>query len=367
LADAVGIEFSSAVAGHLFDENATSFNGMPLTPSIHKKYLETIRSNCNSATIHSAVYWDGCEFEPGKEEQGCIDFVRRQIEALNKLGIDKIRGHPLIYPKYSPQWLKKGVYNGEIKREQLITYMQQHIKSLVNRWRGKITEWIVVNEPYNHFGDPHDPLKGDNDFFQDVIGDEYIDLAFLEVRGLDPDAKLILNDSFNHASRGYHSVFHISQAETTRKTREIVSRLKDKGLIDGVGLQMHLDGANAPDTEDVINTMQSYHIPVYVTEFDVDMRNVLGTQEERLTRQAQIYADSLNALLQSGVGYGFCVWEYGDKYSWLENPQFGGVANADPTPFDDNFEPKPAYYALYEVLSHFVAQKSIATTTPKMP
>lgn len=365
LADAAGIEFGSAISSPLFDENATSFNSIALTSSIHQNYLETLKNYCNSATIHAAVYWEGCELEQGKEEQGCIDFVRRQIETLNKLGIEKIRGHPLIYPRYSPSWLRKGVYNGEVKKEQLIVYMQQHIESLVSRWRGKITEWVVVNEPYRHWGNPLDPSKGDHDFFQNVIGDEYIDMAFQITRDLDSKAILIFNDTLNHASHGFHSIFNVSQALNTKQTRKIVSRLKEKGLIDGVGMQMHLDGANPPDKEDVIETIRSYGVPVYVTEFDVDMRNVRGTQEERLAQQAQIYADSLAACLQSGIGNGFCVWEYGDKYSWLEDPQFGGVGNADPTPYDDNLEPKPAYYALYNVLSQYaLAQESTATATP---
>jgi endo-1,4-beta-xylanase len=101
------------------------------------------------------------------------------------------------------------------------------------------------------------------------------------------------------------------------------------GLIDGVGLQMHLDGSAPPAKEAVIATMRSYALPVYVTEFDVNMTHVGGTQSDTDALQASVYRDMLEACLESGVCKSFTVWGIGDKYSWPQAYQ--SLPNADPT------------------------------------
>jgi endo-1,4-beta-xylanase len=174
------------------------------------------------------------------------------------------------------------------------------------------------------------------DVFYKKFGFDYIDLAFQIARETDPSAKLIYNAGDNETSA----------APTTQQTRLIVDRLRAKGLIDGVGLEMHLDATQTYDKEDVITTMKSYGVPVHVTEIDVDLTNVKGAQEERYARQAQVYGDMLSACLESGVCKSFSVWGIGDKNSWLERES----SNADPTLFDDNLNPKPAYFAILNAL-----------------
>jgi endo-1,4-beta-xylanase len=204
----------------------------------------------------------------------------------------------------------------------------------------------VVNEPYIY------PYRL-NDVFYNTIGLEYIEIAFQAAREADPTATLIYNDSDNHSSSGI----------ITNLSREIVQRLKEEGLIDGVGLQMHLDGSNPPDKDDVITTMRSYDVPVYVTEFDVNMKNVYGTVEEKYEIQAKIYGDMIEACLESNVCKSFSVWGIGDHYSWIETQQWYQhySKEGDPTMYDDSWQPKPAYYAMLEVLSLFDEQDNASS------
>ena len=117
-------------------------------------------------------------------------------------------------------------------------------------------------------------------------------------------------------------------------------------------MQMHLNGDTPPDKQDVILTMRSYGVPVYITEFDVDLRDVPGTMGERFALQANIYQEMLEACLESGVCESFTVWGIRDNLSWLEWPidSTRTSPEADPTPFDDDLQPKPAYTALFGVL-----------------
>ncbi|MDZ4159426.1 MAG: endo-1,4-beta-xylanase, partial [Anaerolineaceae bacterium] len=82
-----------------------------------------------------------------------------------------------------------------------------------------------------------------------------------------------------------------------------------------------------------------------------DLSNVQGSNEERFAKQAKIYGDVLTACINSKVCNSFTVWEIVDKYSWLE--QNLGKPNADATLFDDNMQPKPAYFAIKDILEKY--------------
>ena len=82
---------------------------------------------------------------------------------------------------------------------------------------------------------------------------------------------------------------------------------------------MHLQGSNPPDKQDVISTMKSYDIPVYVTEFDVNMKDVGGTQEDRFSQQAIIYKNMLEAALELEACKDFLIFGLVDKLSVWEN------------------------------------------------
>ncbi|MFZ5845270.1 MAG: endo-1,4-beta-xylanase, partial [Patescibacteria group bacterium] len=132
---------------------------------------------------------------------------------------------------------------------------------------------------------------------------------------------------------------------------EIVTRLARQGLIDKVGLQMHIDNQSmraSPD--DVVRTIRSYGIPAAATEFDVDLRDEDGTERDRLTLQAQVYESMIRAALRSGVIKDVGFWGYGDALTGIDSSEFGGTHNADPTMWDWSDRPKPAYYAVRKVL-----------------
>jgi endo-1,4-beta-xylanase len=83
------------------------------------------------------------------------------------------------------------------------------------------------------------------------------------------------------------------------------------------------------------------------------MKDVPGTQEERYAKQAEIYKEMLEACLESGVCKSFTVWGIGDKYSWIETQEWYSEYSPEgiPTLFDDNLKPKPAYFAIRDILA----------------
>ena len=304
--------------------------GVVLMPGLwqNAQWRRIVTREFNALTIDWGMYWKEIEPERG---QFVFDTVDEQVAFAQTDGM-RVRGHPLLYgtdPTNAsiPDWLKTGGFS----RTQLVAIIQEHVRQIVSRYRGRVTAWVVVNESYV-------PPWRTADFFYNAVGSDYISIAFAAARASDPNAVLLYNDYDNH----------LPNSATTQLTRQIVTQLKPQGLIDGVGLQMHLDGANPPDKQDVIATMRSYGVPVYVTEFDIDLQNVPGSEADRLAVQARIAADMAQASRESGVCRGFSCWDIGDKYSWI-NWQVGH-AKGEATPLDDSLFPKPMWYAVIDAM-----------------
>ena len=274
------------------------------------------------------VMWHSME-----KQRGSVDYAPVQndlyIASRNSM---KTLGHALVWGSKVPEWLKRGNFT----RDETIQLMQDRIRDIMTRFRFK--EYVVVNEAY-----------GSNDFLNQKIGPDYVDIAFKTARETDPSAKLIYNDYDNHSQNS--TTFGPSRY---RNTKGVVDRLASNGLIDKVGLEMILFYPKIPSVDDVTQTMQSYGIPVVVTEFGVNIKDLEGTQEQRYQKQAKIYADMLTAAINSGVCKDFVVFLAGDKISpWETELSLPGASSEnDPTPFDDNFQPKPAYFAMLDVLKN---------------
>jgi endo-1,4-beta-xylanase len=239
--------------------------------------------------------------------------------------------HLLIWPSRIPDWLRNGNYS----REQIMDFLKNWVKNTMKRYP-QIKVWEVVNE------------YGNNDFFQQRLGNDYLLEVFRVAREARPDAILIYNDFANHSliDRNFPN------GQRTNHTQKVVETLRRQGLIDGVGIQMILYADNIPNKEDIVNTLRSYGIPVYITEFQVIMTNFKGNKEQRLLRQAEIYKMVCQAIIESGVSNTIIFFNQSDKVSPWENdpnlPQYS--PNADPTLFDDNYQPKLAYYAVLQAL-----------------
>jgi endo-1,4-beta-xylanase len=304
-------------------ESKQMYIGTYFPPSAfsNTSWRELVGKEFNLAVIYAGITWcdierqqDNFNFKSADQQ---VQFARSQDMA--------VCGHAIIFPEDLPDWLRFSGFNND----EIVAALENHVTGVVSRYKDQVDMWIPVEEATLIY-------HGQPDFLYDKLGLEYIDIVYRIVRDIDPEATLLYNDYGNHSSDGI----------TTEFTREIVQRLKSQDLIDGVGLEMHLDGDDPPDKQDMIATMQSYGIPVHITEMDVDIKNFTGSMEERYEKQAAIYRDVIEAFLESGVGESYSVFGMCDKYSWLNYLS----SNVDPTLFDNELNPKPAYFALHDAL-----------------
>ncbi len=317
-------------------------NEMDNSNMVKPQEIEILRSNfdlLSTGEFTWAGFWlgpDQFDFSQSDEE---INWAIAHGFVVQ--GAPLVRGDPWIMP----DWLRDGHYT----RDDYINILQDRIRMIMTHYKGRVKEWSVVNEIVNRNCDPQ------RDFWCAHIGPEYTEIALRTARETDPDAILIWSEGFNECPRTSYTRY------TVNTEYNMLSDLKSKGVpLDVVAMQMHfftgIDTLPIPPTKQcVIDTMKKYAslgVSVYISEMDVNLNAVPGTEDQRLQFQAQLYHDMMAACIESGVCKSFSVWGYSDENTWLNCPEFWcyQYPKAEPLLFDANYQPKPAYQAIYNAL-----------------
>ncbi len=233
----------------------------------------------------------------------------------------RVRGHALVYGSQLPAWLTARDWT----RDELLEVMRDHIQAVMTHFRGRVTEWDVVNEGVVDWGDGLTP-----NIWSQVIGPDYVDYAFRFAHEADPGAKLFYNDWG----------IELPDHPRTVAVRKLVSGLKSRGVpIDGVGIQDHVTNrynATGPQVAETLRRFAAMGLDVAITEMDVQTDSG-GSRADQLEAQRHAFAGSAWACRMEPRCTSFTSWGISDRYSWIETP---GMA---PLMFDDALEPKPAF------------------------
>jgi endo-1,4-beta-xylanase len=197
--------------------------------------------------------------------------------------------------------------------------------------------WNVIQEAMSDDGH----LR--NSPFLEKLGEEYVGEAFRIAHEADPNALLLYNEYGAEAlGRKSDGVY------------ELVKKLvADDVPIHGVGMQMHIgmDPTGYPKTEDIvanIRRLTALGLRVEISEMDVQIGELPGTLQERLETQRLIYHDIIAACLKEKGFTDITFWGFMDADSWIRS--FFNEPDERPLLFDENFEPKPAYWGVMEAL-----------------
>lgn len=214
----------------------------------------------------------------------------------------KVRGHCLIWHSYSqnPKWLTDKWYGtSPWTRAELLAIMKSHITTVVSRYKGRISEWDVVNEGIS-LGDGH-PNGLRKSQWQSIIGDDYIDSAFVWAHRADPSAYLYFNE---YGAEGAIS----SEYAKRDSVYSLVKRLLSRGIpIHGVGLQAHFGNyVNTGAIAANIKKLGELGLRVSITE--LDMMNTSNLPAN--------WKGMINACLDNYNCTTFATWGIDDLHSW---------------------------------------------------
>jgi endo-1,4-beta-xylanase len=262
------------------------------------------------------VHPDRDKFDFGKADK-IVDFARAHGQ--------RVRGHTLVWHNQSPGWLAAGHYD----RKQLIAVLHEHIAKVVGHYRGRIAEWDVVNEAIADDGSLRHSI------WRDVIGVQYIAMAFRFAHEADPGARLVYNDYGIEAPGRKADIVYL-----------LVKALKDRGVpIDAVGFQTHVDTRPIPGFAKNLARFAALGVDVELTEVDVRLRD--GHGEAALRDQAEAYRRIVRSCRAVPRCREIVFWGLDDANSWIPDayPHFG-----DATLLDRDLHAKPAFGAVREAL-----------------
>jgi endo-1,4-beta-xylanase len=277
-----------------------------------------------------------------------------QFVAFGEKNDMNIHGHALIWHSQIGRWFFVDSLGNEVSKELLIQRMQDHIYTVVGRYKGRVHSWDVVNEAILDDGSYR------NSRFYKILGKDFIKLAFQFAHDADPDAKLYYND--------YSMALPLKRDGVVAMVKE----LQNQGIqIDGIGMQGHvgLDNPSLEDFENSIIAFGNLGVEVMITEMDVsvipspfdnteadvalnfDYRPSMDPYKSGLPDSVNIaltkrYESFFKLFLKhDDVISRVTLWGVNDANSWKNNWPIGGRTDY-PLLFDRNNQPKSAVDAI---------------------
>lgn len=272
----------------------------------------------------------------------------------------KLVGHVLVWHSQMAEHAFTDRKGKPVSRKKMIGRMEDHISTLVDRYKGKLWAWDVVNEAID------EDQGWRQSQWQKSIGEDFMDLAFNFAHDADPKAQLLYND-YNMQNPGKRA-FLVNWIEGAKK----------RGVpIDAIGIQGHV-GLDFPDLKELENSIVAYAktgMRIHITELDLDILPVAwdfsgaeisnkfkyseqlnpwpkGLPQEMEDKFTARYVEIFKLLLKHRDKIDrVTFWGTGDAESWKNDFPVIGRTNY-PLLFDRQYQPKPAYFAVRQLKSN---------------
>jgi endo-1,4-beta-xylanase len=310
-------------------------------------------SQFNTATPENDLKWEMVHPRPGgysfEGSDAYVSFCEK-----NKM---TVIGHTLVWHRQTPRWVFEDAPGKPVGRAALIERMRDHIHTVVGHYKGRIRGWDVVNEAVEEDG-----TLRKSPWLQ-IIGEEYLALAFRFAHEADPSAELYYND------------YSLQLPAKRKGALALIRKLQQQGVqVNAVGLQDHirLDWPKVEEMDQTIADFAKLGIKVNITELDIDLLPPAtqpataevssragydeklnpyakglpaSVQDELATRYAAVFGVYLK---HKDVIQRVTFWGVIDRTSWLNNWPVRGRTSF-PLLFDWRGQPKPAFRAVVKV------------------
>ncbi|MBQ5330115.1 MAG: endo-1,4-beta-xylanase [Oscillospiraceae bacterium] len=257
-----------------------------------------------------------------------------------------MRVHTLVWHSQTPTWFFKEGYdeNGEwVTPEKMTKRMENYIKNYFETLTSLYPDiefyaCDVVNEAWMENGSPRTAgqreEKPEYSPWVKVYGDNsFIEPAFTFARKYAPEGcKLYYND-YNEYMDGKLAAI-----------KNMALELKEKGIIDGIGMQSHLDVRTGSDAfpsvamyNKALDTYAELGLDIQVTELDATIPANSG--DKYFEAQAEYYKGIMSSIYAHKDNISALIfWGVTDDRSWRRDQQ--------PLLFRKDFTAKPAFYSI---------------------
>ena len=252
--------------------------------------------------------------------------------AANGIGV---RHHTFVWYSQTPSWFFTVDYAGgqqasrELMLKRMDNFMKVTIEGINERWPGLVYAIDVVNEAVGNGGAGYNK----NNKWFDTIGDDFVYQAFkCAAKYKDEGQDLYYND--------YDYDYNTSNCEFA--LNGFLQDAIDEGLVDGVGIQGHIDSDQTMDViiEDA-KMIKEKGLKCQITELDI----TVGGSD--WNKQKNAYTRLITKILEANAAEeteinAIILWGTTDNVSWK--------SYQNPLLFTSNYEKKPCYYGFLEAI-----------------
>lgn len=194
-------------------------------------------------------------------QEGVYDFTLADqfVDKAKAAGM-KVLGHCLIWHSQCAPWFHFDKDGNRVSPEVLKKRMREHITTIVSHFKGRVDAWDVVNEAFEDDGTPRQSL------FYQILGTDYIPLAFQYAHEADPNVQLYYND------------FSMNKPTKVEGVARFFRPLIQQGLpVTAIGMQGHIilednvDNAVIHQYEHSIETIAALGVPTFFSELDLSV------------------------------------------------------------------------------------------------
>ena len=253
-----------------------------------------------------------------------------------------VRHHTFVWYSQTPSWLFTEDYSNNGKQasrdlmlKRMDSLMEQTITGINERWPGLVYAIDVVNEAVGNGGSGYNK----NNKWFDTIGDDFVYQAFKCAAQYKEDYQDLYYNDYDYDYNPDNCSFALNG---------FLAQAIEEGLVDGVGIQGHVDSDQSMDV--LIQDAKMIHalgLKCQITELDI---TVSGSDESAWNKQKEAYKRLLSKVLLSNQNEetsvnGIIVWGITDNTSWK--------SYQNPLLFTSNYGKKPCYYGFLEAIEEF--------------
>lgn len=300
--------------------------------------------------------------ETGDDTNPQVSFsaAKSVLEYCRKNNIP-VRVHTLVWHSQTPDWYFRENFADDgdwVSPEKMLKRMENYIKNYFET----LTELYpdidfyacdVVNEAWNDQGTPRQAYQSGN----------YETSAWVKVFGDNSFIKPAFEFARKYAPKGcklYYNDYNEYMTGKMEAILKMVDELKADNLIDGIGMQSHLDVRQGSDAfpsigmyESAVKAYTGTGLDVQVTELDATIQKF---DDASYKAQAKYYSDLFDVLVKYSDGISAVIfWGITDPNSWRADQQ--------PLLFDADYQAKPAFDSIVDGIEYTEPKET--TTKPQ--
>ena len=289
-----------------------------------------------------------------------------------------VRGHVLVWDAYMCDWFfheeydtKKPYADPETVKSRTEYYITEVVTHFEEKFPGVVYCWDVVNEAVGdsaaeyRAGDPRHLRtlrNGGPNLFQQYMGDDYVELAFLYARNvveaLGADIRLYYNDYNAYFSDKATAILNLARSVNTYAQDE---NGENRKLMDGIGMQGYIGGYGTQSgclEESHLNMIRNAILGYAAEGLEVQITEmaVRNFELEQAGKHANYYAGLFQVFMDLNAEDGnplnaVSIWGLTDypnepkgTYVYNLNSPYGGLV-------DEKLNYKDAFVKVYELLT----------------